>query len=860
MKISTKLICTIEIMMLLVIIISSFAAFQLGNRIIGEQVNKQLESVIILKTNQLNSYFNERIGDIDSLSSSEDITGLLPSENADRFQDREVNLTLTDEKRAALQDRLNRYGNFVNFIIMEKNGEVYLSTDKSQEGMLRTNSEYFIEGKKGLYADNLNYDLRKSRPTMMISAPILDDEGELRAVLAGEVNLTSMSALMTERGGLGETGETYLVNNYNFVLTQLRKDTATDYDNKKFIYTRAVEDCLDEKPTAISPTQEYTDYSGDTVVGLYKYLPEMGTAIIAKIDTEEAYAYSEALWNTIFVITCVIAAISLLIALLISRTISKPITKLTKGAEIIGRGNLDHIIEVKTKDEVGELAAAFNKMTANLKETTASRDELNKEVDERKRAEGLLRNAEADWRNSFNSLEDVMLIIDRDYNVENINESGLKLLGKGKEEVIGKKCYQVISGVDSPVEYCPCTKSMKTKKVESLDRYEERFNKYFSIQTSPIFDDNGEIIKFVDLRRDITERKRAEEVLEAQKDELEKRTKELAEERDYIRHLIESSPDFQMTLDKDGKIMDVNEEFEKMVGKGRKELIGTTIYEYLPKEVTEKAIAEIFEKGKVRNIELTADIPGKEALICNFSGTVFTMPEGKTAIYATGRDITEHKLAETRVKTSLKEKEVLLREIHHRVKNNLQIISSLLNMQAMNAKDKRVVESLLESRSRIHMMALIHAQLYQSENLARVEMGTTIRKLVNFLLQIYAETKKKIKPVVTAEGITLPISQAIPCGLIINELVSNTLKHAFTGMKEGSIEISMRELTGGSIKLTVKDNGVGIPEELDIYKIDTLGLKIVRTLAEEQLKGKMGLILDKGAEIYVEFDKLIGGR
>ncbi len=220
-------------------------------------------------------------------------------------------------------------------------------------------------------------------------------------------------------------------------------------------------------------------------------------------------------------------------------------------------------------------------------------------------------------------------------------------------------------------------------------------------------------------------------------------------------------------------------------------------------------------------------------------------------------NIVARKRAEEKIEASLREKEALLREIHHRVKNNLQIISSLLNMQARKAKDKKVIESLLDSRSRIQTMSLIHAQLYQSENLEQVKMGTTIPKLVSFLSQIYTQEKKNITSLVTAEGVILSISQAIPCGLIINELVSNALKHAFTGMTEGSIEISMRELAGDRIKLTVKDNGIGIPEELDIYKTDTLGLKIVRTLAEEQLKGKMELIRDKGTGFYVEFDKSI---
>ncbi|MCK4736453.1 MAG: PAS domain S-box protein, partial [Methanophagales archaeon] len=130
------------------------------------------------------------------------------------------------------------------------------------------------------------------------------------------------------------------------------------------------------------------------------------------------------------------------------------------------------------------------------------------------------------------------------------------------------------------------------------------------------------------------------------KDEVEERTKDLAKERDYTRHLIESSPDFQMTIDKNGKIMDVNEAFECVVGKSRENLIGSSIYNCLPKEETEKLIAEIFDKEKVRYIELTADIPEKGALIWNLSGTVFTTPEGETGIYVSGRDVTEQRRAE----------------------------------------------------------------------------------------------------------------------------------------------------------------------------------------------------------------------
>jgi len=173
--------------------------------------------------------------------------------------------------------------------------------------------------------------------------------------------------------------------------------------------------------------------------------------------------------------------------------------------------NFEAIVRTKEGKEI-PLLLSVSKIWDKYNETE-SIILIGKNILERKRAEESLRNAEADWRDSFNSLEDVMLIIDRDYNIENINKIGLKLLGKIKEEVIGKRCYEVISGADSPIEECPCMKSLETKKVESLDRYEKRFGKYFSIKSSPIFDKNGEIIRFVDLRRDITERKSMEKQL-----------------------------------------------------------------------------------------------------------------------------------------------------------------------------------------------------------------------------------------------------------------------------------------------------------------------------------------------------------
>jgi len=342
-----------------------------------------------LKSNQISTYFNERVNDILSLVNSEDIADLLPLEN--EKQDREAKLV--GGKREKLQERLNLYPDFLYFSILEKNGEVYLCTNKTHEGMLRTNARYFVEGKKGLFVDTLSYDISKSRPAMMISVPVFDDEGKLGAVFVGEVDPNSVSAIMTERSGLGETGETYLINNYNSVLTELRKDAGSSFP--KFIYTEMAQNCLDKKLTEVFFNPEYRDYTGDVVLGASMYLREEGLGIIAEIDKGEAYAHTKELRSRIFLFAGIIVVISLGLGLLLTRSIRASVQTLAEGSRRIGAGDLAHRIELRRKDEIGNLALFFNTMAENLQKSISKLEntlkDLREEVAERKRAEALIR-------------------------------------------------------------------------------------------------------------------------------------------------------------------------------------------------------------------------------------------------------------------------------------------------------------------------------------------------------------------------------------------------------------------------------------------------------------------------------------
>lgn len=200
-----------------------------------------------------------------------------------------------------------------------------------------------------------------------------------------------------------------------------------------------------------------------------------------------------------------------------------------------------------------------------------------------------------------------------------------------------------------------------------------------------------------------------------------------------------------------------------------------------------------------------------------------------------------------------REKEMLLKEIHHRVKNNLQIISTLLSMQTRTLSDSKTINAMKESQSRVKTMALIHEKLYQYDNLARINMNDYMRQLSDFLSQTY-HSEKDIKVVIESEDISLDIDTAVPLGLITNELLSNALKYAFEDMDKGQISIKLLKDVAGNYTLTVSDTGKGLAKDIDIENSKSLGLKLVRTLTR-QINGNLSISSNPGATFSIIFSE-----
>ncbi len=215
------------------------------------------------------------------------------------------------------------------------------------------------------------------------------------------------------------------------------------------------------------------------------------------------------------------------------------------------------------------------------------------------------------------------------------------------------------------------------------------------------------------------------------------------------------------------------------------------------------------------------------------------------------KEITERKQAEERLKASLQEKEVLIQEIHHRVKNNLQVISSLLKLQSRYAKDEDTLTIFQESQNRIQAMSAIHEILYQSNNLASIPSKEYIETLVKNLSVSYGLRSEEIALTIDVQNIPLRIDDAISCGLIINELISNSIKHAFPERKEGTIEITLK-LLNKTVQLVVEDNGIGIPENLNIANSKSMGLRLIHFMVEE-LQGTLLLDRTRGTQFQIQF-------
>jgi PAS domain S-box-containing protein len=438
---------------------------------------------------------------------------------------------------------------------------------------------------------------------------------------------------------------------------------------------------------------------------------------------------------------------------------------------------------------------------------------------------------------AIESTSELVSITDNNNNLIYANNAFYNTYGFYEERIIGSRIETVRTSPDSfelSKEIINATLNGGWQG-ELTNRRKDGSEFPIFLTTSPVLNSNGDPVAMIGVATDMTDIKYTLKVLE--------------ESEEKFKHLFNNAPlPMYVRSLNNSMFIEVNDAMINYYGYSKQEFLGMNLIDIFVNMDVAENIEHIksynsdqmyfgqakhkLKNGSIIDVEITAHA-------INYSG--------KPAVLAAIVDITSRLKAQTLIQASLLEKETLLKEIHHRVKNNLQVISSLLNLQSKKIKDEYDLALFNESRDRVKSMAMIHEMLYRSKDLAGIDFSEYLKKLMSSLMQSY-NLKRNVGFKMDVKGVYLTIDTAVPCGLIINELVTNSLKYAFPGSTSGYIIIKVEQKD--KLVISVEDNGIGLKTDINFDNIDSLGLRLVKILVD-QLHGTMEVIRDEGTKFVL---------
>jgi len=455
------------------------------------------------------------------------------------------------------------------------------------------------------------------------------------------------------------------------------------------------------------------------------------------------------------------------------------------------------------------------------------------------------------YRRLFENANDGIFLMKGEKFVE-CNERILQIYGCSLEqEILGK------TPIDFSPEYQPDGQKSSTKarnKInKALNGQPQVFEwKHIQKDGTPIDTevslnrlDLGNQVYIQALVRDLTKQKKAQE--------------KLRKSEKLFRKLFLKAPGALLMVDKQNRVKKVNQSFEELFGYSEQELLGQDIDSLIVSEDEFDSVPRMpgngFREGKFYKnvVRYTKEGEPRDILLGAIPVFLDDEPIAGFGIYI---DITEQKENQRKLQQSLEEKQVLLEEIHHRVKNNLAIISGFLQLQTFEIEDKKTKEVLNDSQMRIQSIAIVHEMLYQSEDFANISFEEYVKQLVETVKNTLPFEHQHIDIEINAGNVSLDINQAIPCAILINELVTNSFKHAFEGKDSGTICINLQRVRN-NISVEVKDDGVGLPDEFSIENNASIGMNLIKTLTD-QLDGKLEINNEEGGCFKVMFEKSNG--
>ncbi|TVQ15899.1 MAG: PAS domain S-box protein [Balneolaceae bacterium] len=511
------------------------------------------------------------------------------------------------------------------------------------------------------------------------------------------------------------------------------------------------------------------------------------------------------------------------------------------------RNEQDLVIIALIAPTIAVLVGILSHRNRKAQEVANTNAILNTQLKERKWAEENIKKQKIYFQKLFENSPEGIIIIDENDVIQDANRSFLTMFGYKYQEVVGNNVNKLIVPKGMEDEASELTSRVSKEDLvvqnETLRRRKDGSLLNVSILGSPIRA-KGDKKEVYGIYRDISEQKRSEDALR--------------QSEEKYRTIIETIEDGFFETNLEGEFVYINQALAEITGYKREVLIGMAHYRYTDEENAAKVIktfVKVYETGIpelgveweiIRNNGDKRYVEASVSLKRDLAGK----PEGFRGIV---RDVTERRVAANQIRESLREKEVLLTEIHHRVKNNMAVISSLLSMQSDYVTDDNYKALFRESENRIRSMAMIHEKLYQNETFSSIEFGAYTRELAESLAESLSRGNSGINVSVEAEEVYLDMITAVPCGLILNEVLTNCFKHAFNGRKTGEIIVSLTT-AGDQITLAVTDNGIGLPTQEEIAAKSSLGMTLISGLSA-QLGADMAFKSKKGTTFMLTFKK-----
>jgi PAS domain S-box-containing protein len=513
-------------------------------------------------------------------------------------------------------------------------------------------------------------------------------------------------------------------------------------------------------------------------------------------------------------------------------------------AEAIKNGAADYVI--KTPHHIRRLPHTIRNVIDRYREKTA------------------LRESEQRYRILFETMAEGVVYQDGEGRITSVNPAAEKILGMSLKQMKGRALGDPVwgaireDGSPFPRDQHPSTRALKSgKPVRNVTmgvlNARKKTRRWILVNAVPLFKEgDARPSQVYTTFSDITPRKNIEE---QQKSHLY-----------FFETLVDTIPNPVFYKDRDGRYQGCNRAFaEQILGLPKSEIVGRTMEDLnqeIPPDLAGIYAAkdrDLFEKDGIQFYEEKVRCADGRTRLFRFNKAAYKDASGVlSGLVGVMVDVTDIREAEIRIKASLLEKEVMLREIHHRVKNNMQIIISMLRLQEQGHKDKRIGHSFRIAQNRIRSMALIHERLYQTEDLAHINFAEYSRQLITHQLAVFHQNAAGISLEIDADDLILDVNEAIPLGLIFNELTSNALQHAFPEGK-GTVRILLKNMEenefGDDVFLEVRDDGCGLPEDFDPDRLDSLGLQLVYDLVK-QIDGRITFLREEGTIVRISFKRM----